>query len=138
MLLAFWFFCFAGSLLEAQWRQPFASLRVIRTEHFDIVYPPESEGTAQTLAGFADRVYDRVSGLLDITVPGRIPVTLTPHTAAFNGNYTPVPYPHIVLLDVPMDIESMGTYANSLEGLFLHELTHAVSLSSKAPRWEGL
>jgi hypothetical protein len=42
----------------------------------------------------------------------------------------PVPFPHIVLYDTPMDID-MTTYADSLEGLFLHELTHAVSLSSR-------
>ncbi|MDR0377514.1 MAG: hypothetical protein LBH70_06950 [Spirochaetaceae bacterium] len=131
-----WFLCCAGIPLEAQWRQPFPSLRVIKTERFDIVYPPESEKTAQTLAGFADRVYGQVSGLLGISVQGRILVTLTPYTAEFNGYMNPVPYSHIVLMDVPMSIENMA-YANSLEGLFLHELTHAVSFSSRAPRWEG-
>jgi hypothetical protein len=111
---------------------------VIETAHFDIVYPPESEETAQTLAGFADRVYDQVSGILGISVRGRIPVTITPYTDSFNGYMNPVPYPHIVLLDTPMPIEDIGTYTNSLEGLFLHELTHAVSLSTRSPWIEGL
>jgi hypothetical protein len=124
--------------LEAQWRWPFPSLRVIKTGHFDIVYPPESERTAQTLAGFADRVYEQVSGILRINVRGRILVTLTPYTDSFNGYANPVPYPHIVLFDTPMSIEDMAAYANSLEGLFLHELTHVISLSTRSPWIEGL
>ncbi|MDR1903983.1 MAG: hypothetical protein LBQ88_17070, partial [Treponema sp.] len=130
------FLCAAS--LEAQWRQPFPSLRVIKTSHFEIVYPPESERTAQTLAGFADRVYDQVSGILGIRVRGRIPVTITPYTDSFNGYANPVPYPHIVLFDTPMSIEDMGAYTNSLEGLFLHELTHIISLSSRSPWIENL
>jgi hypothetical protein len=110
---------------------------VIKTTHFDIVYPSESEKTAQTLAGFADRVYDQVSEILKINVRDRIPVTITPYTDNFNGYANPVPYPHIVLLDTPMSIEDMGAYQNSLEGLFLHELTHVISLSSRSPVWEG-
>ncbi|MDR2245559.1 MAG: hypothetical protein LBE17_02610 [Treponema sp.] len=131
------FCCLAGTSLEAQWRQPFPSLKVIKTERFDIVYPPQSETTARTLAGFADRVYYQVSGILGIRVRDRIVVTLTPHTDNFNGYANPVPYPHIVLLDTPMPLETMGAYTNSLEGLFLHELTHVISLSSRGPRSEG-
>jgi hypothetical protein len=138
LLLACCVFFIAGVSLEAQWRQPFSSLRVIKTERFDIVFPPESEKTAQTLAGFADQVYGEVSGMLGISVSGRIPVILTPHTDNFNGYVNPVPYPHIVLLDTPMPIENMGAYTNSLKGLFLHELTHVVSLSSRSPGLEGL
>jgi hypothetical protein len=132
------FLCAAGTSLEAQWRRPFPSLRVIKTGHFDIVYPPESEKTARILAGFADRVYDQASGILGIRVRGRIPVTLTPYTDSFNGYANPVPYPHIVLFDTPMSIENMAAYTSSLEGLFLHELTHVISLSTRSPWIEGL
>jgi hypothetical protein len=138
ILLFVCYFCAAGTSLEAQWRRPFPSLKVIKTGHFDIIYPPESEKTAQTLAGFADRVYDQVSGLLRISVRGRIPVTITPSSDSFNAYANPVPFPHIVILDTPMSLENMGAYSNSLEGLFLHELTHTVSLSSRTPGWERL
>ncbi|MDR0388035.1 MAG: hypothetical protein LBH57_08360, partial [Treponema sp.] len=138
ILLFVCFFCAAGTSLNAQWRRPFPSLRVIKTAHFDIVYPPESEKSAQTLAGFADRVYDQVSGILRISVPGRIPVTLTPYTDSFNGYANPVPYPHIVLLDTPLPVEDMGAYTNALEGLFLHELTHVISLSTRKPWLAGM
>jgi hypothetical protein len=121
--------CCGLSPAGAQIFKPFTSLRVIQTERFDIIFPPESERSARTLAAKADGIYDRVSGLLGISVERRIPVTITPHTEQFNGYMNPVPYPHIVLYDTPMNID-MTTYADSLEGLFLHELTHAISLSS--------
>jgi hypothetical protein len=114
----------------AQTFKPFTALRVIRTERFDIIFPSESERTARTLAAKADGIYDRVSGLLGISLERRIPVSITPHTERFNGYMNPLPYPHIVLYDTPMDID-MTTYENSLEGLFLHELTHAISLSTR-------
>jgi hypothetical protein len=132
--LVFAFFLICSSLigLNAQTFKPFTGLRVLETEHFQIIYPRESEATARTLAGMADGIYDRVSGLLGIDLSRRIPVTITPHTEQFNGYMNPLPYPHIVLYDTPMSID-MTTYENALEGLFLHELTHAVSLSSRSP-----
>lgn len=116
--------------------KPFTSLRVIKTEKFDIIFPSESEPSARLLASFADSVYDRVSSLLGIEVPGRIPVTFSPHTGMFNGYYNPV-FIHIVLYDTPMDVE-WTTYADNLEGLFIHELTHAVSLNTRTPFFNSL
>ncbi|MDR1949676.1 MAG: hypothetical protein LBQ38_09805 [Spirochaetaceae bacterium] len=104
---------------------------MIKTTHFEIIFPSESEVTARVLAGFADSVYERVSGLLDIKLEGRIPVTLTPHTDEFNGYMNSLPYPHILLFDTPMSPEMTG-FSDSLESLFLHELTHAISLSTRS------
>ena len=123
--------------LEAQLYKPFASFRVIKTDRFDIIFPPESEPSARLLASYADRVYKDLSSLFGIEVPGRIPVTFAPHTDMFNGFYNPVPYPHIVLYDTPMDLE-WTNFANNLEGLFIHELTHAVSLNTRGPFFRAL
>jgi hypothetical protein len=121
-----------GGRAEAQIFKPFTFLRVIQTDHFEIIYPHESEQTARTLALFADRMYERISGLLGITLDQRLPVTITPHTDAFNGYMNPLPYPHIVLFDTSMNPE-WTAFENSLESLFFHELTHAVTLSSRSP-----
>lgn len=123
--------------LSAQTFRPFAELRVIKTEKFDIVFSERSRATAEALARFADRTYERVSSLLGIAVPGRIPVTITPESDAFNGYANPLPYPHIVLYDAPLDPE-WAVYGNALEGLFLHELTHVVSLSTRGPAARAL
>ena len=116
----------------AQLFKPFTSFRVIKTERFDIIFPEESESSARLLASYADRVYDQISSLLGIEYPGRIPVTLAPHTDMYNAYYRPLPGSYIVLFDTPMDLE-WTNFANSLESLFLHELTHAVSLNSRNP-----
>ncbi|QQO09684.1 hypothetical protein [Breznakiella homolactica] len=121
----------------AQNFKPFTFLRFIETEHFRIIFPKESESTARTLSQYADGLYERISSLLGITVPGKIPVTITPHTDQFNGYMNSMPYPHIVLFDTPMDPE-WTVFENSLKSLFLHELTHAVSLSSRGPFLEAL
>jgi hypothetical protein len=123
--------------VQAQNFKPFTSLRVIQTAHFNIIYPKESEGTAQTLFLRAEAVYERVSGLLGIGLDRRLPVVITPHTDKFNGYMNPMPYFHIVLFDTPMDPE-LTIFQNSLETLFLHELTHAVSLNSRGPFLKGL
>ncbi|GHV73119.1 hypothetical protein AGMMS49940_04210 [Spirochaetia bacterium] len=137
LVFAVFLACFVLAAPQAQTFKPFTRLRVIKTDHFDIIYPAESERTARTLAGFADAVYDKVTALLDIHQPNRIPVTITPHTDEFNGYMQSFPYPHIVLFDTPLSPESFG-YKNSLEGLFLHELTHAISFSSRSPFLNGL
>lgn len=118
--------------VSAQIYKPFTDLKVIKTEKFDIIFPEASRATAERLATFADETYDQVSKLLGIKVSSRIPVSITPQTQQFNGYMNLFPYPHIVLYDTPMDIE-WTTFSDSLEGLFLHELTHAVSLSSRGP-----
>jgi hypothetical protein len=114
--------------------KPFTSFRVIQTDHFDIIFPKESEETARLLASYADRVYTQVSSLLGIEVRGRIPVTITPHTDLFNAYYSPY-FHHIMYFDTPMDVE-WTNFHNNLEKLFLHELTHAVSYSTRSPSFE--
>jgi len=114
--------------------KPFTSFRIIQTKHFDIIFPKESEPSARLLASFADGVYEHVSSLLGIEVNMRIPVTITPHTDSFNGYYNTL-FNHIMLFDTPMDVE-WTNFKNNIESLFLHELTHAVSMNTKSPAFE--
>ena len=122
---------------EAQLFKPFTSFRVIKTERFDIIFPEESESSARLLATYADRVYNQVSSLLGVEYPGRIPVTFAPHTDLFNAYYRPFPGSYIVIYDTPMDLE-WTNFANSLESLFLHELTHAVSMNSRSKFYRAI
>ena len=72
--------------------------------------------------------------MLGIKVRRRIPVTITPHTDSFNGYYN-IFFNHIMLFDTPMDVE-WTNFKNNLEGVFLHELTHAVSFNTRSPAYE--
>jgi len=110
--------------------RPFTSFRVIRTEHFDIIFPRESEASARMLASYADRIYEQMSSMLGIEVRFRIPVVINPHTDIFNGFYAGFPNPHIVLFDTPMDMEWLA-FPDTLKYLFVHELAHAISLNQR-------
>jgi len=122
--------------VHAQLFPPFTPLRVIRTEKFDIIFPRESEPSARLLATFADSVYEELSSLFGIAVPGRIPVTFVPHTDLFNGYYNPVGN-HIVIFDTAMDVE-WTTFGHNLKGLFIHELIHAITLNTRGPLYSRL
>jgi hypothetical protein len=137
LLVAVGGFCGGAAGLEAQTFRPFTPLRVTQTEFFDIIYPPASEPTARALALVADELYRQLSAILGIALERRVPVTITPHTDQYNAFMNPLPYPHIIVYDTPIDI-GWTSFENSLESLFLHELTHAVSLSSRRPSSQGL
>ena len=133
LLLLVW----AAVSAHAQLFRPFTSFRVIRTEHFDIIFPAESEVSARLLATYADDVYRHLSSLLGMGLPGRIPVTFAPHTDLFNGFYSPIPSPRIVLFDTPMNPE-WTSFPDGLKGLFIHELAHAISMNTRGGIWRGL
>ena len=118
---------FAGPIVA-----PGQTLFTIRTEHFDIIFPEASKPSALRLASLAEGVYDEVSAKLDSPLPKRVPVVITPDHGTFNGFMNPFPYTLIVLFDTPLPLE-WTAFRDSFRALFLHELTHAVSLQVKAP-----
>ncbi|MDR2537028.1 MAG: hypothetical protein LBC46_01865 [Treponema sp.] len=113
--------------------KPFTSFRVLETRYFEIIFPEASWQTAERVAGFADGVYERVSALLGISLKRKMPVAITPHTDQFNSYMRSAPYPHIMLFDTPTDPNDFAAFENTLESVFLHELTHSISLSSRSP-----
>jgi len=125
------FFC-VTAFANAQLFRPFTSFQLIRTEHFNIIFPRESEASARRLASFADDLYREMSALLGFGLPGPIPVVITPHTDLFNGFYSPIPLPRIMLFDTPQDLE-WTSFPDSFKALFTHELAHAISLATRSP-----
>ncbi len=111
---------------------PGSKLFVARTAHFDIIFPEKSRTSALRLAAMADSVYDEVAGKLHAKRVARIPVAITPDIGSFNGYTNPFPYMHIVLYDTSLD-PGWTSFADNFRGLFLHELTHAVSMQIRAP-----
>jgi len=122
---------------DAQRFKPFESFRVIKTEYFEIIFPKESEPSARLLASYADSVYKDLTAILGMELTKRIPVTFTPHTQMFNGYYSHMAYPHIMLFDTPMDLE-WTVYEDNLKSLFLHELVHAVTINTGSDFYRSL
>ena len=111
---------------------PGSRLFVIKTEHFDIIYSAASKRSAFYLSSIAEDVYREVTAKLGATLPKRVPIVITPDVGSFNGYAATSPYAHIVLYDTSLDI-GWTAFSDNLRSLFLHELTHAISLQIRAP-----
>jgi hypothetical protein len=111
---------------------PGQKLFLVKTLHFDIIFPEISRPSALRLAAMADSVYDEVAAKLETKLLTRIPVVITPDIGSFNGYTSLYPYMHIVLYDTSLDL-GWTAFRDNFRYLFLHELTHAVSLQIKAP-----
>jgi hypothetical protein len=125
--------------LRAQIFDPGSGLTVLKTKYFDIIYSDNSKSAAYELAGFADAMFERVTNLLPTLDRQRITVVVTSDYFDANGFSRTVPYNHILLYAYPPEFESsIGNYRAWLEDLFIHELTHAVSLNIRSPFFQGL
>lgn len=114
-------------------------LHMIETLWFDLIFTEESTREAQYLAGFADELYGEVAALLGTEPRHRLPVVITPDHEWLNGYFTNHPYLRIVLQLAASDSNSsLGSFKDELRSLFMHELTHAVSLTIRGPVQETL
>jgi hypothetical protein len=114
-------------------------LYTLETVWFDLIFPEESTAAANYLASFADDMYVEVSNLLGTTPRHRLPVVITPDHESINGYFSNYPYLHLVLYQAAIDPNStLGNFRNDLRSLFMHELTHAVSLTIRGPVQDAL
>ena len=110
--------------------KPFRKLYTIQTKKFEIIFPIESRRTAENLAKVADYIYEKYSKILNSTVRGKIPITITPDINMFNSMAMIIPYSSLILYDTNMD-ENLTSYNNNFETVFIHELTHLLSMASE-------
>ena len=116
--------------LYTQTFKPFRKLHTIQTSKFEIIFPIESRRTAENLAKVADDIYEKYSKIFKSTVRGKIPITITPDLNMFNSMAMIIPYSSIILYDTNMD-ENSTSYSNNFETVFIHELTHLLSIASE-------
>ena len=111
----------------------------IQTQYFTIIFPEASGNSAMTLAAMADDVYAEVADLLNVPMNLHLDVVITPDSQELNGYFTPYPSNRIVLYEAPILPNSgFALFNDTLYKLFLHELTHAVSLTIRSPFWNFL
>lgn len=133
ILLAFvFFFSFsfvfpAGGVLSGS----SSPLHVIRTEYFDIIFPEESRECASKIEAVCDDYYVEICALLETQPYQRFPVTITHSVESMNAYYSAIPYNRIVLFDT-LPEKSLDMYENTIQSVFYHELTHAVTYNIKA------
>ncbi len=129
------FFLFLFSFLYGEFLFENASnLRQISTKYFEIIYSEESSNTMKRLLTYADKEYDRLIKLFGVKFPELITIVVTPDVELINGMFSSVPYNTIILYDY-LDDASLLPFDDYFYNLFLHELTHAVSLNLRNEVW---
>ena len=116
------------------------SLSVIKTTYFDIIYPPASSSAAEQIAAVCDGYYEELCQSFLIEPCDHFPVTITHSVESLNASFSLWPYNHIILYDVPPGT-SLDMNEQTIENVFYHELTHAVTGNIKNKRlrfWSGL
>lgn len=113
-------------------------LKVVKTQWFDIVYPPECQETAAILYKNADSLLQDIYDMYGLEPYFRMPVVLTPTVESFNAYFSNYPYNHIVIYDTGV-IDELQVFSKTVLSTFKHELTHAVTYNIKSPfmRWVG-
>ena len=114
------------------------SLYTLRSDHFEFIYPEESEETAIILYENAEALYEKATALLQADLDVFFPVYITPNTQQLNAYYTAAPYNRIVFFDTPADSFSLAVFSNTKLLVFYHELVHGLTMNMKNGFWNFL
>ena len=114
------------------------SLYTLRSEHFEFIYPEESEETAIILYENAEALYEKATSLLQADLDLFFPVYITPNTQQLNAYFTAAPYNRIVFYDTPADSFSLAVFSNTKLLVFYHELVHGLTMNMKNGFWNFL
>lgn len=130
ILLVLLSFCVTNAVAE--------NLYTLRSEHFEFIYPAESEETAVILYENAENLYEKATSLLKTDINIFLPVYITPNTQQLNAYFTAAPYNRIVFYDTPADSFSLAVFSNTKVYIFYHELVHAITMNMKNGFWNFL
>lgn len=101
----------------------------LKSEHFYIVYPKNFRDKAQTVANYAESIFENLQPLMQWKPRRRITIVLTDHTDDPNGLATTFPENTIYLYMAQSGLaDELRDFSNPLYSLILHELTHILQL----------
>lgn len=99
---------------------------LVKTNHFEILFPKESAETAKYIADNADSLYEKAKSAVNLKHDFSMPVIISPDSDYFKVVYTTNPYNRIVIFDSAVQDSS------KLEVLY-HEIFKALSASVRSP-----
>ena len=112
-------------------------LKIIQTEHFDIIYPERGKDCAAIIAANCEALYTELSELYSPDYDFRLPVTISTTYQGMNAYFSPAPFNHIVVFANQPET-SMDVFTNEYLWIFKHELTHAFNYNLKNQFWHNL
>ena len=104
---------------------------VIKTNHFDIIFPKESAERAHFIAGQADSLYEKAKTATGLEKDFSMPLIISPDSSVLKVEYTNRPYNRIVIFDSVADSSQTGD--DVLVELLYKEIFQAVSCSIRSP-----
>ena len=113
------------------------NIRIVRTTHFEIIFPERSRQSAEILFAKAEDVYREVAASYHLPHDFSLSVVLSPSQDEFNGYFSFAPFNHIVINDTVPDA-NLAVFSENLISVFRHELTHAVSYNVHDGFWHGV
>lgn len=137
---------------EGQAVRSFSRVEHIRTDSFDIYFPPSLDEQGQRLAAFADKTLadlleflgaaagSKDSAASGIAFPsGRIAVLLSDVEPDLNAYSTAYPSNRIVFYVSSAGLSGeLASLEDELRSVFIHELTHTVTFNMRSPFWAAL
>lgn len=133
ILLIFFFLFFSSSLYAGGVLSSPRKVYVIKTNHFEIIFPTESAQTAYYVAENADSLYERARQKVTIQKDFVMPLIISPDSSVLNVKYTNLPYNRIVVYDAAADAGMAPEDADTLLALLYKEIFRAVSCSVRSP-----
>ncbi len=107
-------------------------VKMISTDHFDIIYNDESSSSASLLEKNCESIYKEITTAFELNRTQRFYVVVTAQRQMFNSYFTAYQTPRIVMFDTIADSNSFNSNKiNNFLNVFRHELTHALTLTTK-------
>jgi hypothetical protein len=113
---------------ELTWVDPSLRWRTFDTEHFSIHFAEQHRSQARAVAGIAESVYPRITGILDWRPESRIELVLLDSADFSNGLASPLPFNYSAIFLSPPDEGELLQRREWLELVLTHELIHVIHL----------
>ena len=107
-------------------RTPIFGWKSIKTEHFEVIFPPGAEEQAQRAAASLEAIYEPLH--IDSRRGCRLPVVLSSDGAMSNGYATPMPRHSTFYLNPGADWDDLNHTLNWVDMLAIHEYRHITQI----------
>ncbi|MBP3743016.1 MAG: hypothetical protein J6J00_08535 [Treponema sp.] len=105
---------------------------LVKTNHFEILFPKESAETARFFIENADEIYEKAKEKSNYNHDLSMPIIISPDSELLNVSYTNHPYNRIVVFDSASYLDN-SLRLHSLESLFYREIFRALASSVRSP-----
>lgn len=114
--------------------KPRKDCKIITTEHFDIIFSPESEETAYLIAQYTEDFFNRALNFFPNQHYLRIMVIISADSEEMSCEYTPLPYNRIIVYQGAQ----LDTFREEILALYNHEVLEAVARNTRNNFWNFL